>query len=274
MAKAKTLNKQRKYYFVSGLPRSGSTLLCNILAQNPDFHTTATSGIMEILFTIRNNWDRHIEFMAHPDEAAKMRVLRGVLDSYYSTVDKSVVFDKSRGWLSLLEMAESILGHKAKVIVPVRDLRDILASFEKIWRETSKTKQISVEPENYVQFQTVQGRTEFWLRGDQPVGLAYNRITDAIARGYADRMFLLDFDDLTKRPEETMVALYDFLGEPYFKHNFNKVEQVTWEDDTVHGAKNLHTIRQKVEPVPPQWPSVLGPFAERLGAMNFWKNKA
>ena len=33
-------------HFISGLPRSGSTLLANLLAQNPRFHSTATSGIL------------------------------------------------------------------------------------------------------------------------------------------------------------------------------------------------------------------------------------
>src|SRR5688500_109458 len=131
----------KTYYFVSGMPRAGSTLLMNILAQNPRFHVTGTSGIMDVIFGIRNTWDKHVEFQATPDEDAKLRVMRGILDGFYANVDKPVVFDKSRGWLSLLEMAETILSHKAKVLVPVRDLREILASWEKLWRETSKTRQ-------------------------------------------------------------------------------------------------------------------------------------
>jgi sulfotransferase len=198
-------------------------------------------------------------------------VLRGILESFYADSEKPVIFDKCRGWLSLLEMAESVLGHKAKVLVPVRDVRDVLASFEKLWRETSKTKQVGQEAANYFKFQTVEGRTETWLSADQPVGLAYNRVQDAIRRGFTDRMFLVDFDDLTRHPGETMRKIYAFLEEPYFSHNFNHVEQVTWEDDDVHGFKGLHTIRHKVEPMETQWPKVLGAFAEKYGNLNFWK---
>jgi sulfotransferase len=265
--------KPKTYYFVAGLPRSGSTLLCNILAQNPRFHTTGTSGIMDIMFGVRNSWDNLIEFKAAPNEPAKLRVLRGILDNYYSDVDKPVVFDKCRGWLSLLEMAEAVLGHKAKVLVPVRDLRDVLASFEKLWRLNAQTSQNPTESQHYFQFQSVQGRVEAWLQPDQPVGLAFNRIQDAIVRGYQDRMFLIDFEDLTTNPEETMRKIYAFLEEPYFEHNFDNVEQVTFEDDSVHGFKNLHAIRNKVEPIPPQWPKVLGPFAEKYINLNFWRNR-
>lgn len=266
-----TEKTDKKFYFVSGLPRSGSTLLENILAQNPRFHATATSGIMDIMFGVRNQWDKLVEFKAAPNEPAKIRVLRSILESYYADTDKPVVFDKSRGWLSLLEMAEGVLGYKAKILVPVRDMRDVLASFEKRWRDTSSTTQIGQESQFYFEFQTVQGRTDIWLRSDQPVGLAYNRITDAIQRGYKDRMLLVDFDDLTRNPTETMRQVYTFLGEEYFEHDFDNVEQVTYENDAVHGFKDLHKIRSKVEPMGPQWPKVLGSFAEKYGELNFWK---
>lgn len=266
-----TKKKDKEYFFISGLPRSGSTLLANILAQNPDFHTTATSGIMDVMFGVRNQWDNLIEFRAHPDDAGKLRVLRGIIESFYADTDKPVIFDKGRGWLSLMEMAETVLGHKAKVLVPVRDLRDVLASFEKRWRDTASTAQIGQEAQDYFKFQTVQGRTQMWMQAEQPVGLAYNRIVDAIQRGYKDRMFLVDFDDMTRHPEETFKKIYEFLGQKPFKHNFENVEQVTWENDAVHGMKDLHKIRSKVEPMDPQWPKVLGQFADRYGELNFWK---
>jgi len=261
----------KNYYFIAGLPRSGSTLLANILAQNPRFHATSTSGIMDVIFGVRNGWDKLVEFQATPNDLAKMRVMRGILESYYADVDKPVVFDKCRGWLSLLEMAEAMLGHNAKVLVPVRDVRDVLASFEKLWRETSKTSQVPQESPNYFKFQTIQGRCDVWMSADQPMGLAYNRVTDAIVRGFRDRMYLVDFDDMTREPKKVFQDIYKFLGEEYFEHNFNNVQQVTWEDDSVHGFKGLHDIRSKVEPISAQWPTVLGQWAEGLNKLNFWK---
>ena len=35
----------KSYYFISGLPRSGSTLLSGILKQNPDFHADISSPV-------------------------------------------------------------------------------------------------------------------------------------------------------------------------------------------------------------------------------------
>jgi sulfotransferase len=262
---------EKRYHFISGLPRSGSTLLANVLAQNPNFHTTGTSGIMDIMFGVRNSWDNLVEFKAAPNDPAKLRVLRAILNAFYADVEKPVIFDKCRGWLSLLEMATEVLGYTPKVIVPVRDMRDVLASFEKLWRKTSRTSQVKQEPNFYFDFQTAEGRCSVWMRPDQPVGLAYGRIKDAIIRGFQDYMFFLDFDKFTSNPQEEFDKIYDFLEERAFKHNFHNVKQVTWEDDSVHGFKGLHAIRTKVEPMDPQWPTVFGSFAERYGKLNFWK---
>ena len=101
-----------------------------------------------------------------------------------------------------------------------------------------------------------------WARGDQPDGLAYNRIKDAITRGYRDRLHFVRFEELTRQPRQTLQQVYAFLGEEWFEHDFGHVEQVTWEDDRVHGFPGLHRIRSKVEPLPPQWPAVLGSAAQ------------
>ena len=42
-------------FFQSSLPRSGSTLFQNIVAQRPDFYATPTDGTLELLYAARQN---------------------------------------------------------------------------------------------------------------------------------------------------------------------------------------------------------------------------
>jgi sulfotransferase len=265
----------KQYFYISGLPRSGSTLLCNILAQNPNFCVSkSTSGLHDVLFGIRNQWDKLIEHQAAGVDYKQLRrVLSSVMDSYYAT-DK-IIIDKGRGWLSLLEMVEFITGQKAKIIVPVRDIAEILASFEKLWRKSTGQSQWNIEQKDYFLTQTVMGRCELWSRLDQPVGLAYNRVIDAIRRGHSDCMHFMEMDSLTYSPKETLVNIYRFLDIPYFDHDFENVEQVTKEDDLgVHRIPNLHDIRSVVRPVPKCATAILGSqLTQKYTGQEIWRNK-
>lgn len=265
---------KKQIYMIAGLPRSGSTLLCNILNQNPKFNATSTSGILEIILAIRNQWENVIALQASPNKPGKNAVLKGIIHNYYNITEKPVVFDKSRGWTAYIELAEYILSKKCKILVPVRNIVDILASFEKLYRKQAHEWQFPQEKTNYFEWQTVEGRANVWMRNDQPVGIAYNRIRDAISRGYRDRLCFIEFNNLTHNPELTMRQIYDFLGNEYFEHDFNNVVQTTSENDDIHGIPGLHTIRPKVEPLNVDAKTIIGPDAyARFSNAEFWRTK-
>ena len=96
------------------------------------------------------------------------------------------------------------------------------------------------------------------MQNDQVVGISLNRLDDAVKRGLRDRLHLVDFNRLTTNPKQVLKEIYAFLGEEYFEHDFDNVEQVTMENDDIHGFLNLHTIRNKVEPVKSKAKEILG----------------
>ena len=262
---------QKQLHFICGLPRAGSTLLANIMAQNPQIHTTPTSGCHDVLFGIKNNWNKLIEHQASKElsDSSNLRnVLHAALHAYHGT-DRPIVIDKGRGWTSMLEMLEFITGEEAKVLVPVRDITHILASLEKVHRKSIATNQ---HQGSYEDGQTTQGRAQQHLRNTAVLGLAYDRLKDAMQRGYENRLGLIEFEDLTHNPAETMAKVYEFLGVEPFDHDFENVEQYTHEDDSVHGGLDLHTIRQKVKPVRDDSVSILGPdLVKQYTGTEFWR---
>ena len=60
-----------KIFYQSSLPRAGSTLLQNIMAQNPDIYTTPTSGVLELVFAARGNYTNSPEFIAQDAQLMK-----------------------------------------------------------------------------------------------------------------------------------------------------------------------------------------------------------
>jgi len=268
---------ERTIHFIAGLPRSGSTLLCNLLAQNPRFHTTSTSGIVSVVRIVRENWARVFGPDQPASEATRRRIMGAILQRYHDdpNVPKPVVFDKSRGWLGNLDLAEMALGRKVKVLVCVRDIRDVLASFERLWRKNAATWGQPQELEFNIAYQSVEGRCDVLMRPNQVVGGAYQRIKRALGHGRRDRMYFVEFEKITANPKRIVKEIYEFLEEPAFPHDFENVEQVTSEDDFMHGIPGLHVIRSKVEPVPSQWPKYLGPFAQKYAPYNnLWRGSA
>lgn len=260
-------------HFISGLPRSGSTLLCNLLNQNPEFGVTGTSGILGVVAQIRNTWNMSSELLASATDEQKMNVMKGALQGYFKDFEQEIVFDKSRGWTGYIEMAEKLIGD-VKIVACVRDLTDILASFEKVYRKNSGTNIFPQEKQFPVEWLTVEGRTGVMVRGDQPVGSAWSRLKDALQRGHENKIHLVEFVDLTTDPEGTLKKIYEFLAKPYYKgHDFNKVEQTIFENDLFHGmGKDLHTIKSKVKPVVSDARKVLGEETFRkFSNQEFWR---
>ncbi len=263
----------KKLVFIAGLPRSGSTLLGNILAQNPRFYASGSSPVVDMIRGASAAYDQHPFARSAPEKERarlKLGLLKGALLGAYEGVDADVVFDKNRGWPSQLELVATLLGGRERVhvILCVRDLRDVLASFEKLHRNTmatGATTQMVVAP---VRNMTAVGRAQFILEQSSPVGHGKDTMIDAFTRGWRDRMFFVEYEALTGNPVEAMRALYKFLDEDLYEHDFGNVEMTTPEDDSVHGFVGLHAVRPRVEPQPPQWPTV---FDAQVTSTPFWR---
>ena len=99
----------RRIHYIGGLPRSGSTLLTNILLQNPKFATTATSSLLDFLLQVRDNWNKLEGHKVYEEGQDKWAVIRAIMQNYHKT-DKEVIFDKNRGWSTHIEFIEKATG--------------------------------------------------------------------------------------------------------------------------------------------------------------------
>lgn len=248
-----------KIFYQSSLPRSGSTLLQNILAQNPDIYATPTSGVLELIFAARANYTNSPEFKAQDSELMKIGFQsfchEGMKGFYNAITDKKYIVDKSRGWGIHYDFL-NFINPEPKIICMVRDLRDIFASMEKNYRKNPH-KSDDILNWNNMQGTTVPKRIDIWAQ-NPPVGLAIERLSEIFRMGISDKILFIKFEDLCLRPDSQMIKIYDYLEIPYFKHDFDYVEQVTKEDDQIYGTFGDHKIRTKIEPVPSKANSLLG----------------
>jgi sulfotransferase len=260
-----------KIFYQSSMPRAGSTLLQNILAQNPNFYVTPTSGLLELIFGARLNYTNSPEFKAQDSALTKKAFLafsRAGMEAYFKALtDKPYVLDKSRGWGVHFDLLSLIFDEEPKIICMVRDLRQILASMEKKFRQ-NPDKHRPIENHSNLSGTTTLKRAVMNLQ-TPPVGLALDRLAEIHQRGWNKKILFIRYEDLTAQPKQTLQKVYAYLGIPEYQHNFEKVAQVTQEDDQAYGIPGLHEIRPKVELLQSDYLSILGKDAVRFVQGNY-----
>ena len=70
-------------HFISGLPRSGSTLLAAVLRQNPKFHAGIASPVAFLFNGLMRQMSQENEAAVFIDDERRRNVLSGVFDNYY-----------------------------------------------------------------------------------------------------------------------------------------------------------------------------------------------
>jgi len=234
----------QQFHFISGLPRSGSTLLSAILLQNPRFHAGMTSPVGALFSGVLEQCSAGSEFGAVIDTDMRRRLLRGLFDAYYADkADKPVVFDTNRQWSSRLP-AISDLFPKAKVIACVRNVAWVMDSLERLYRANpyENTKLFG----DAVERNTVYSRCETLAQRNRLVGFAWAALKEAYYGEHADSLLIVDYDLLTQAPERVLRLVYDFIGEPWFEHDFEHLAYDAPEFDQALGVAGLHKVKPKV----------------------------
>lgn len=238
-----TDNQEKKYYFISGLPRSGTTLLSAILNQNPRFQASISSPLARFARAIIEQSSAQGGYRFECDEAKRKKIILGMFNNYYDQPDKDVFFNTNRGWTLLLPLIKDLFPY-TKIICCVRDIPWILDSFERLFRKNMYSITNMFSPEENVNVYT---RCNTLLRDDRTLGFAFNALKHAITSEEKPMIMLLEYDQLCKHPGQTMKAIYSFIGEEHYLHNFNDVESHYELFDMDVNLAGMHTTRKKLE---------------------------
>lgn len=254
-----------KIFYNSSMPRSGSTLLQNILGQNPLIHTTPTSGVFELLNAARTIFSDGLEFKAQ-DQNEMYSGFKGFLKSglygfYNQITEKPFVIDKCRGWNSEWEFINAF-DPEPKIICMVRDIRAVYSSLEKKYRKNPLLDHHIANWGNLVGT-TTDKRIEVWSN-NPPIGPSMDRIYQVLVQGLHKKILFVKFEELTKNPHFQIKRIYEYLELPYFEHDFENINQITNEDDRWFGIFGDHIIRPKLKPVEDDFYEVLGPNACKI----------
>lgn len=232
----------RTIHFISGLPRSGSTLLGALLKQNPRFHA-GMSGPLAGLFTdLLTKMGGSNEFSIFTNDEQRQRILRGLFENYYADYPAEVIFDTNRSWCARMP-ALARLFPDSRVVACVRDVSWIIDSVERLVRKNAFSPSSIF---NYTVGGTVYTRANGLAGVEGLVGYPFDALKEAFYGEYTSRLMLVQYETLASDPAKVIDAIYDFISEPRFEHDFEHIEFDAEEFDARAGTPGLHRVRPKV----------------------------
>lgn len=236
--------KQHRIHFLSGLPRTGSTLLGSILNQNPHVYVSPTSPLYSLLVNANEHLNTCDLQYTFDKRSIGDKVYKSLVEAFYP-VDREfpIVFDKHRGWPKNVDAIREFVDPEPRIVCTVRPIAEIIASYITLANR---------DPDNFIDAHLKRDGAEVtdearaFLLWSQYLKMPYECMTIGL-KMYRDSLLLVEYDELVYKPAKTLEAVYDFCSIEPFDHNFEDIENTCAEaKDDAWGLKSLHDIRPRL----------------------------
>lgn len=243
------MTKLPKFVGVTGLPRAGSTLLCQLLAQHPDINCEGhSSPLCNTLLGIRRMISDDTFFLSQLDNsfdssyAHLATAMQGFLQGWYKDAKETVVVDKNRAWLHAIELLLHIQP-EAKLIVCIRELGQIYGSIEAQHQKTILLDFID-HLADYDRF----GRADILFAKDKSIGAPLTSLhaVPDLPKHVQERLYFVRFEDMMANPTACMSHIYVWLGLSPYEIQPEKIATGIRESDSHYRMKYLHKQSEKI----------------------------
>ncbi len=242
-------------HFLSGLPRSGSTVLASILNQNPSVYVTPTSPMLNIAVKMQEAWREDPTVKANYCEEQARNLTKAILPAFWKHRSEPIIIDKGRGWAKNMIAVNALFGKKIKVVVVERDLPSIMASWLTLLHKNPNSYMDQILKERGYPADDEHRMGEMW----------FNMVKDCmegtqqIKRDVPDQIITINYDDLIIDPRKEIKRIEQFLELPEHAYDFDNIQNDTADDDLVAwGLEGLHTIRPRLEKTSKNPKEILG----------------
>ena len=261
----------KTFYYLSGIPRSGSTVLATIISQNPEIYTTPTSPMLDLIQLNMENWTivSTAQKLHHPDQLKN--ILQGIYSSTYKHVEQTIILDKHRSWPRSIPLIMSITEQRPKIICTVRDISEVLASFISILERNGNSY---IDKELQAANRPVNNAARCRQLCEKYIHVPWTSLKIGFET-YRDCLHFVDYKEITETPEKAIDEIYKFLEVKPFKHKFADLNNPQPENDDSYGIKGLHDVRPVLKRVSPPPEKVIGPELVkhyRSLKLEFWKS--
>lgn len=231
----------KTFYFLSGLPRSGSTVLASILNQNPEVFVTPTSPLLDQLISNQNIWRSLQTVKANPVPDQLTNVTRELIQAMWDHIPQDIIVDKNRGWGKNLPAARILFEKDIKMIATTRDLPSIMASWLVLLKQNSDNYMVKQLINNGIIVTDESIMNCMW---EEMVKDCFEGLNQAFKDAIEGQLLVIEYDDLINDPRASINSVESFLELPKYNYDFNNISSKTNDDDlAAWGLNGMHKIR-------------------------------
>lgn len=245
----------KKFYFLSGVPRSGSTVFATLISQNPKIHTTPTSPLLDLLLATKPTWKQVSAFQKNTHSNQYTNIERGIITGCYEHIEKPIILEKHRSWAKYGNYIQQTFNTTPKIICTTRRISEVLASFILIINKSKKITYIDRELMNTNK--PVNNTTRCRLLWENYISVPWKSLKIGYET-HKESMCFIDYQEIVNEPEETIKKVYDFWELEYYNHHFDNLINPQPENDDAYGIAGLHDVRKELKRVSPSPEEVLG----------------
>lgn len=263
---------EKIYYFLSGLPRTGTTVLGAILNQNPQVFVGPISPLVDFIEINHLQFKTNTSYLTNKKINFENEFVKNIPNIWYADIDKKIIIDKNRNWARHIEYIKKYITSDVKIICTVRPVLEILASFIKIIRQTPNKKSF-VDIELYLNKKPItdDNRCDYLMSKHGVVERCLYSLAQPYINDNENLIHIVDYNDLTTTPKLTIDKIYDFLDLPKFEHDFDNITHAYKEDDEVFGIPDLHTVRKSLSKNEYDYKEFLSDYViEKYNNLEFW----
>ncbi len=246
------LDVEKNIVYIAGLPRSGSTLMCQLFAHHPLVYCPGhSSPLAHSVDHMRRGLSNDSFLLSQLDNEFELvyeRIrngLTGFINGWFAETDKTWVVDKNRAWLNLVETLSS-LDRRFRMIVCIRELTQLYGSLE-----AQHQKTILLDTEDGVAGFTRYGRACQYFNGTGLVARCLTGVRAALEEipdELRNHILYVKYERLVTRPVDVMMEICEWLGLEAFAFNPEKLQVIAPESDSHYRFKYPHRTYSSIRP--------------------------
>jgi sulfotransferase len=236
--------------FLSGMHRSGNTLLSALLNQHPEIYSSSPGPVCDYMWNLHNTFQNYEMSLINTKKDRSIKLISNLIENYYSDVDKPIIVERNKFWPleENLNLIQTYITKSPKIIFTVRPMLEVVSSFIAL-DSANILKQMNEEQWVYNhEISENDNMCHFLMRSNGRLASSIHCLDQIKKKEYSDFFHVVEYSQLTTDTQNVLNGVYDFISvKPFLNNIKNIVDLEPTSPESIGLPKNLHKVDKEIK---------------------------